>query len=162
MLDLFSVSPTEFRDAHREHAANITAILSLLLDKQIVTFEEWEDRRLQCVAEIDQQLADNTDHFGSKNDAMRNTTSNAINATNEKSPEPIHATNEHNDGRELTASPRDRQPSGRFQKDRVSVASIVAPTRCVATLNRRRQASKGPVTNAIDGILIFENGFSQK
>ena len=48
----------EFNDANQQHLTNVTAVVRLLLDKGIVTREEFSRAHMQATAEIDQVFAE--------------------------------------------------------------------------------------------------------
>lgn len=60
-MDLFGVTRQELVDSHQHHAASILALASILIEKGIMTEEEFEARRMQCIHVVEQQVAANTE-----------------------------------------------------------------------------------------------------
>ena len=52
------VTAGEFNDANQQHLTNTTAVVRLLIDKGIVTPEEFSRAHMQATAEIDQTFAE--------------------------------------------------------------------------------------------------------
>ena len=52
------VTAGEFNDANQQHLTNTTAVVRLLIDKGIVTSEEFSRAHMQATAEIDQVFAE--------------------------------------------------------------------------------------------------------
>ena len=52
------VTSGQFNDANQQHLTNVTAVVRLLVDKGIVTPEEFSRAHMQATAEIDQVFAE--------------------------------------------------------------------------------------------------------
>ena len=52
------VTAGEFNDANQQHLTNTTAVVRLLIDKGLVTPEEFSRAHMQATAEIDQVFAE--------------------------------------------------------------------------------------------------------
>lgn len=52
------VTSGQFNDANQQHLTNTTAVVRLLIDKGIVTSEEFSRAHMQATAEIDQVFAE--------------------------------------------------------------------------------------------------------
>jgi hypothetical protein len=48
----------DFNDANQQHLTNVTAVVRLLIDKGIVTQDEFSRAHMQATAEIDQVFAE--------------------------------------------------------------------------------------------------------
>lgn len=57
MFDLFSVSPQQLQETSTAHVANHLALLSLLVEKGVVTEEEYTAAHVRAVHMVDQLTA---------------------------------------------------------------------------------------------------------
>jgi flagellar motor switch protein FliM len=55
------VTAGEFNDANQQHLTNTTAVVRLLIDKGLMTPEEFSRAHMQATAEIDQTFAEHRD-----------------------------------------------------------------------------------------------------